>query len=231
MSIHRCPIPSYHAKTGPHEDSTLVARQARWGTRIAEELKVWMRRHWIHLLLSPLIFLLFTVVHELAHVLAASAQGAKIIDFSVLPTSENLGHMSYVFPEGSSGSYEAVSIAPYPSWILCISVVLLLCLRRSSFSFPIASSLFLWGFIGAWGDIALAGVSWLESGRGDWSHVVGQSDEIDVLAMALTWVIVLAIGYWVQTRLYREDALTKASYGIVFGLGSFALVLATSILR
>ncbi len=200
-------------------------------TGIGTELYSWMRRHWIHLLISPMVFLLFTVIHECAHVLAASAQGATITDFSVLPSGENLGHMNYHFPEGSYASHEAVSIAPYALWSTCMFAVLLLSLRRSAFSFPLASSLFLWGFLGAWGDIALAGISWLDAGGGDWSHVLGKSTEMDLLAMGAAWVIVGGIGYWVQTRLYGDGALSKASYGVVVGAGSFALLLGTSMLR
>lgn len=43
---------------------------------LGAQLRSWGRRHWIHLLLSPLVFFLFTVVHECAHVLAAYVQGA-----------------------------------------------------------------------------------------------------------------------------------------------------------
>lgn len=200
-------------------------------TGVGTELYRWARRHWIHLLISPVVFLLFTVIHECAHVLAAAAQGGTITDFSVLPSGENLGYMSYEFPEGSYASHELVSIAPYALWSLCMFAVLLLSLRRSGFSFPLASAFFLWGFIGAWGDIGLAGVSWLNGSGGDWGHVLGESSELDVLALGVAWVIVGGLGYGVQRRLYREGALSKTSYGVVALAGSLALLLGTAILR
>lgn len=201
------------------------------GSGIGSELYSWARRHWVHVLISPVVFLCFTVVHECAHVLAAAAQGATITDFSVLPSGENLGYMNYEFPEGSYGSREAVSIAPYALWSVCMFAVLLLSLRRQGLSFPLASTLFLWGFIGAAGDIALAGISWLEAGRGDWSHVLGASTDMDALAMAAASLMVVVLGYWVQKRLYRDGALRKASYGVLVGAGSFVLLFGTSMFK
>lgn len=198
---------------------------------IGQELYSWLRRHWVHLLVSPLVFLLFTVVHECAHVFAAAAQGATITDFSVLPTGQSLGYMNYQFPEGSNASHEAVSVAPYALWSMCMVAVLLLSLRRSGFSFPLASSLFLWGFIGAWGDIAIAGFSWLDAGRGDWSRVLGESTEMDVFVLGAACVVVGGLGYWVQRRLYRDGALSLVSYGILVGVGSLGIFLGTSILQ
>jgi hypothetical protein len=199
---------------------------------IGAEVVSWLRRHWLHLLLCPLIFLLFTVVHECAHVAAAWLQGATITDFSVFPSGNTLGYMNYEFPQGSNGSTELVSVAPYLLWGMCMSAAVLLSLRRSGYSLPIASSLFLWGFLGAWGDIALAGVSWLEAGRGDWAHVLGSgSTAPDALLLAFAGIIVLALGYGVQARLYRSGSLSKAGYAVLVAGGGLVLLVGASVFR
>ncbi len=195
------------------------------------EVSVWLRRHWLHIAISPLTFLLYTVAHECAHVVVAWLQGATITDVSVLPSEGSLGHMNYVFSEGSDGSTELVSIAPYLLWSGCMSVVFLLSLRRSGYSFPLASSLFLWGFLGAWGDIAMAGMSWSEAGRGDWAHVLGSSSgALDSALMAFAWLVVIVVGYGVQARLYKRGALSKASYAFLVLAGSFLWGLGTVVL-
>ncbi len=199
-------------------------------TGIGLELRSWARRHWFHILISPVAFFLYTVVHECAHAFAAAAQGATITEFSVIPNGESLGYMNYQFSEGSYGDRDLVSIAPYVLWSLCMIGVVLLSTRKRGYSFPLASTLFLWGFLGAWGDIALAGMSWVNAGRGDWGHVLGESTPIDALAMSLAWVCVLALGYLVQRRLYRSAALSKASYAIMVFAGGCALWLGTSVI-
>jgi hypothetical protein len=191
----------------------------------------WLKRHWIHFLVSPLVFLLFTVIHECAHVAAAWIQGATITDFSVLPSGSTLGYMNYTFPEGSYGSTELVSAAPYLLWGMCMSAVLLLSLRRTGYSFSLASSFFLWGFFGAWGDISLAVISWLEAGRGDWAHILGSSSTLDGMLFGGALLVVIALGYAVQRRLYRHGALRKASYATLVVGGSLVLLLGVSVLR
>jgi hypothetical protein len=184
------------------------------------ETSGWMRNHWPHLLLAPLIFFAFTVVHECAHAAAAWLQGATITDFSVIPDGVALGHMSYVFPAGAEGSHFAVSLAPYALWCASMLAVVALSFRRGGYGFAAASTLFLWAYAGAWGDIVLNAMVWLSSDSGDLSHAFGPSTALDMAIFAMANIAVVALGYRVQKRLYASRALSLPGFGALSMAGA-----------
>ncbi len=177
----------------------------------------WLRRHYVHVLLSPLIFVSYTVVHECAHALAAWLQGAVITDFSVLPSSHGFGYVRYEFAPGIEGSAELVSAAPYVLWLGCMTLTVILSTRRKGYPFAVASTLFLWGFLGAWGDVALAATAWLGAGTGDWAHALGPPTVLGAVGMVLATLVAAVLGYFVQARLYRDGQLAPGSYATLWG--------------
>lgn len=187
--------------------------------------KAWLWRHKWHLAASPVVFVLFTLAHELAHVAAASAQGATITAFSILPDGNQLGFMAYDAPDDPNFSHVVVSLAPYAMWAGLMALVSALAFLRSKpLPFALASTLFVWGFAGAFGDIALAAARWLEFG-GDLFHALGPATNEDAAIVALTCLAVPIAGYFVHRRLYGQLALAAKSYALLAGGSAIALAL------
>ena|SRR3990172_4652511 len=53
-----------------------------------------------------------TIVHECSHAVVALLMGARITDFSVMPSENTLGHMEHTAPKIPFIGNAAISIAP-----------------------------------------------------------------------------------------------------------------------
>lgn len=171
-----------------------------------------LRRHWPHLLLAVPGALLVTVLHEAAHAAVAMAQGGTLLEFVWLPGGGHWGYVSYNFPEGVSYSSFAISIAPYVLWLGFAGLALLLSLRRRKYAFWLASMIYFWLFVVPLGDIANAAFPYLRGADNDFLSAFGPPAMDAELLIGLACVVAVAIGHWLQRRLYREEGLGLAAY-------------------
>ena len=187
----------------------------------------WLSLHRWHLLATPVMLIVFTVIHESAHAAAAWAQGAVVTSFTIVPTSARWGQITYVVPEGRTVDAFTVSIAPYLLWLACMGIAIAGCIRRGSPPFWLGSTLFIWFYIGAFLDIANAWIGWLNGYENDFQHALGWPSLLDRPAFVLVWLMVMAIGYTLQRKLYGELAL----HGLTYTAGAAVLtVLALALL-
>ncbi len=72
-------------------------------TRITDapfEALRWVGRHWVHIVIAPVVVIVFTVVHEFAHAVAVWAQGGRVTEFNVIPGGGLWGYVRYEFDGG-----------------------------------------------------------------------------------------------------------------------------------
>ncbi len=179
----------------------------------------WLRRHWVHFLIAPAMLIVFTVFHEAAHAAAVVLQGGELLEFEVLPSAGEWGHISYWFAPSAPHSPEAISLASYLMWLGSMAVVASMCVPKQEWPFWIASSAFLWGFVGAGGDIANACLGWLSDrgGHNDLASVLGPAQPEHGLVLAIAVIGTIAAGYLIQKRLYRSS-LGPIEYAMLVGL-------------
>jgi len=185
--------------------------------------------HWPHVLLVVPGAIVVTAFHETAHCLAVWLQGGLVTSFEFIPSGEKWGEMRYEFPPGVAYSGALIATAPYlASFALCITTAILASGRRS-WSYAIASILFVWLFIVPMADIANAAIPYvLHNADNDLRHAFG---EVKPLAWAIgltAGMLLAAAGYWIQRRLYRERAIRLPAYAILAFAGCFLIVLVTS---
>ncbi len=181
------------------------------------EALCWLRRHWMHILIAPGMLIAFTVLHESAHAFVAWVQGARIIDFVVWPDGVRWGYVRYEFAPGQSCSRFAISIAPYAMWTISMISVTLMSLRRAKWPFWAASSMFLWGYVGAFGDIVNAWGTWalFAHSQNDMANAFGPADSWQWLLLCAAALVVVLFGFVLQSRLYRELALRWPAYALL----------------
>ncbi len=179
----------------------------------------WLRRHWVHFVITPPMLIAFTVLHESAHALLAWVQGGEIVEFVVWPDHGKWGYVRHEFAPGQSYSRLAISLAPYAMWTTSMCAVALLSLRRARWPFWAASTLFLWGYVGAFGDILNAWAPWALglSNQNDFAHAFGTADSWQRLPVLGASVVVTGFGYPLQRRLYRDGSLGWRAYAILAG--------------
>lgn len=176
------------------------------------EMGAFLRRHWPHLLLAVPGALLVTILHEAAHAAVVLAQGGTLLEFVWLPGGGSWGHVAHDFPAGMSYSSFAISIAPYVLWLGFAALALLLSLRRRKHAFWLASVIYFWLFVVPLADIANAAFPYLGGAANDFLSAFGPPSMDAELLIGLACVVAIAIGHWLQRRLYREEGLGLAPY-------------------
>ncbi|WP_395742075.1 hypothetical protein [Prosthecobacter sp.] len=176
------------------------------------EIWTFIRRHWLHALLVPPGALLVTLVHESAHAAAVLLQGGTLHEFVWLPTGELWGYVNYDPPALRPFSEFLVAIAPYLLWLFLAAMTSALSLRRRPYSFAVASTLYFWLFVTPLADVANAAFPYLVGGSNDFLHAFGPPSLAVCVAFIILSVLALVIGYPVQRRLYRSQALRLRSY-------------------
>ena len=194
---------------------------------IAKDIIGFFTTHWPHLLLLIPAVLVFTIVHEFSHCVAAWVQGGTVTEFVWLPTGGVWGYMAYTFPPGYWYSPELIAVAPYVMWLGCCGLAGLLALKRDPYPFWISSSIFVWLFIGPVADIANAAFPYaLLNANNDLRDAFGSCTWMVAFGIGLLALIVTGAGYWLQTRLYRDRRLGAVAYCT---LAASAVVLAGAI--
>ncbi len=193
------------------------------------EVLLFCKRHRVHALLLPLAAIGITALHESAHALAAIVQGGQILELVVWPGDGEWGHVQYRFPPGVAYSSTAISLAPYVMWAGLMALVMLASLRGRPWPFWVASTLFVWGFAVAYGDIAYAWLGWLSGAPNDLGRTFGAAGPEMAAALAAVSLVVAVLGYFVQRRLYGGRALSPLACGVVSALTGAALLAVTAL--
>jgi hypothetical protein len=184
---------------------------------VAQEIFCFVRMHWIHILIAPVMALLVTVIHESAHSSAVIAQGGTVTMFSWLPAAGHWGFMNYEFPEGRDYSAFAISIAPYCVWLVVAATTFCTGLACRKLPFWLASSLFVWGYVVPLGDIANTALPYLAGFENDFRHAFGRPNALMAGMISVLALVTCLAGYPLQRRLYGEQRLSLASYMVLVG--------------
>lgn len=199
----------------------IVTREA---PRFPTDLVRFLRWHWLHLVIAPLLGLtMITLLHELAHAAGVILQGGSLLELRFLPTATAFGFVRYTFPPNAAFSAEAISLAPYLMWVCLAHLALLVALLWSSIPFWAASTAFLWLFAVPMGDCAMASVGYLLGSRNDLYHALGPTSVDMALMIALTGAVAFLLGFGLQRLLYRERALRWGGYSMLV-LAGFVVI-------
>lgn len=176
------------------------------------EILQYLRSHWVHLLILPVMAIVITIVHEAAHSFAVLAQGGTVTEFSFLPSKGHWGFVNYEFPLNRSHSNFAISMAPYLLWLFMAAAVTGLAFATKRPVFWLASTLYVWGFAVPLADIGNAAFAWLTGSDNDFRHALGApSLGTGIFVCCLAAGAVVA-GLPVHRRLYAERGLSIGAY-------------------
>jgi hypothetical protein len=174
----------------------------------------WVLGLWPHLIALPVMFFVFTALHESAHALAVIVQGGEIIEFSIIPTADVYGYIQYRFPEHSTASSWFVSVSPYLMWLgVMVATSALAFVRLWNWWF--GSTMFLWGYLCPWLDIYLHWCRFQAGVRGplsDFSHAFGEPAAWGWVLLAVMATSVAVWGYYLHRRLYHDRYLSVPGY-------------------
>jgi len=181
-----------------------------------QEITTFLRKHWIHLLISIPMLVGWTILHELAHCVAALILGGSITEFVWLPSGARWGHMEYIGPGFTKGMHQLVSLAPYLAWTGFTLFAFILTLRTKPYSFTCASTIYFWLFIFPTADTANAAIPYLlwES-QNDFSNAFGKSSLLIATVLSMYGTFMGFIGYWINRQLYGDIALGWRSYALL----------------
>lgn len=178
-------------------------------------------RHWPHVLIAVPMVIGVTALHESAHALAVVVQGGEVLQFSIWPDGDRWGFVTY----RNVGSHFAVAIAPYAMWVGMMIAAAALAMSAKGWPFAPASTVFIWGYVVPFGDIANTWTMWVGGAGNDFAHAFGGAGLLGGVGLAAACVLVVVAGYPVHRRLYGEAALPLAGYAALGG-AAIALVAA-----
>lgn len=198
--------------------------------RPSSDIWRFLKSHWPHIVLAIPGAIVVTAFHETAHCVAVWLQGGTVTSFVCLPSRGKWGEMRYEFAASVPHSGELIAIAPYIASLALCLVAMVLAARGRRWSFSVASAIFVWLFIVPVADIANASIPYLfRNAANDLRQAFGEVNLTPwVLAVTMTMALV-AVGYWIQSRLYRERAVRLPAYGILAFAGFFTILFVTSL--
>ncbi len=175
------------------------------------EILRFCKRQWFVLPAVIPALVLFTLFHEAAHAAAVVLQGGRIVEFVWLPTGGLWGHIRYHF---SDENYSATTIAaaPYVMWLAASTFAAVLSLSRRKFPFVLASFIFVWLYVAPAADIANTAFPYVLGSRNDFFSVFGKPSPALTATLVVCCMVYVAAGFFVQRRLYRQDALSGRAY-------------------
>ncbi len=189
--------------------------------QIFSEILVFMKRHWVHLLLGIPMIIGWTILHELAHCLAVWTQGGTVTDFVWLPGDDHWGYMSYQAEAFSFRMQQWVALAPYLIWTMFCLFAGVLAGVSPKGSFMINSTTYVWLFIAPVADIANAAIPYLLWGmENDLHHALGTPGLLIQSGFISFSLLIVAYGFWLNRKLYHENALGLRAYTILAGLAA-----------
>lgn len=175
------------------------------------EILRFCKRQWYVLPAVVPALVLFTLFHEAAHAAAVLLQGGRLVEFVWLPTGGLWGHIRYHFTDDN---YSAVTIAaaPYAMWLAAGTSATVLSLSRHKFSFVLASFVFVWLYVAPAADIANTAFPYVLGSRNDFFSIFGGPSPSVTLTLAACCLAYVIAGFFIQQRLYRQDALSGKAY-------------------
>ena len=175
------------------------------------EILRFCKRQWFVLPAVIPALVLFTLFHEAAHAAAVVLQGGRIVEFVWLPTGGLWGHIRYHF---SDENYSATTIAaaPYVMWLAAGTLAAVLSLSRRKFPFVLASFVFIWLYVAPAADIANTAFPYILGSKNDFFSIFGRPSPALATTLAVCCLAYIAVGFFVQRRLYRQDALSGKAY-------------------
>jgi len=180
---------------------------------VFSEILLFLKKHWIHILIGIPMVVGWTILHELAHCVAAWVQGGNVTEFVWLPSAQGWGHMRYSNSEFTPLMGQLVSLAPYFLWTALCLVAVLLSRRSGGWSFKGASTIFVWLFIVPVADMANTAVPYVLWGRdNDFYSAFGAPGLLLTLGIAVFGLLLFAGGFALNKRLYRDSALGACAY-------------------
>ena len=198
---------------------------------LIDQIKGFFRGHWPHLLAAIPLGIIFTALHEFAHSAAGWLQAGTVTSFVWLPSSAGWGHMSCSFPAGAQYSMRMVTLAPYFLYLAMGLLAGALSLRRSAWSFPAASTFFVWLFVVPVADIANTAIPYaLWNTYNDFHRAFGHSSPYISTALLVLGLSVAWYGYWLNRRLYCARAVGFPAYCIL-ALAGVCMVVAAAIFQ
>ncbi|MBL9174450.1 MAG: M50 family metallopeptidase [Verrucomicrobiales bacterium] len=213
-------------KSGDHDGT-----ESRNLRSIAAEIASFLKRHWIQGVLLVPGALAVTVVHEAAHAAAVIASGGEVTQFVVIPGGREWGHVAYRFPQGVVPPSRWIALAPYVLWTVLGLGTWVLSLRSRPFSRWAAPMIWIWWFVVPFADVANAAFPYLVGGDNDFRTAFGAPGIAAWLGIVLAGLGVCLGGYPIQRRLFRDDALSAAAYGVLVGIVVFLLLAGASMTR
>ena len=175
------------------------------------------RFSWSHawmVLLAPVLVVFGTLVHELAHGLAAVLQGAEIYDIQLLPSGDKFGSISH----SAVAHPGAVMVAPVIVWTLIASTTLCLLhlVRRDALAKLAFVSLFLLPLADI--SMSVAGLVGHRANADLYRALAGL--ETEVAAVTVVAFVLFGIAGW---RALKPRVDGKLS-GLEYALGYTALL-------
>ncbi len=199
---------------------------ARESLIMFSEIRVFVWRHWPHLILAVPGLILVTLVHEAAHAGAVLLQGGLVLEFAWLPDGMRWGHVSYDLPSSSIYSLAFLDLAPYLVWLTLALTAVLLSLRRKTYPFWTASSIFFWLYIVPLGDIGNTAFPYLRGSFNDFTSVFQSPTPLAWSVIAAGVAVAVGLGFGVQRRLYGEAALSRRSCLVLVVITLLGLIFA-----
>src|ERR1051326_1915883 len=170
---------------------------------LLREILRFIRIHWVHLLILPVLVIPITAIHESAHCAAILVQGGTVTQFSCWPSAGKWGFMNYEFPHGNEYSSFAISMAPYGLWMIVAIITFVAGMIRNQFPRWLGSTLFIWGYVVPLSDIANAAFPYLIKGsENDFRHALGSPTAFLWFVILAATVASIALGFPLQGRLY-----------------------------
>ncbi len=181
-----------------------------------KDIIFFFKSHWPHLIVAIPAAVAFTALHELAHCVAVWVQGGHVTNFVWLPTGTQWGYMQYSFPIGTEYSSTAISLSPYIFWIFFCLLAGILSLRRTNWSFWIASVIYVWLFIVPLADILNTTAPYLlKNANNDLQHAFGAVRSSYALIAVIVGIAIAIYGFLLNKRLYRDRSIGFSAYCVL----------------
>lgn len=165
-----------------------------------------------HVLLAPVGLVLHTLRHELAHAAMALMLGGSVRQLSFLPDASHAGFVltepgPTMTPEQAAWFADLVSLAPYFLDVGLIAAIGLLALTDRDLSWPVATTVFLWGYALSLVDLGLNAVN----PTGDLGFTAPWRLPF-LLGCSAFLLGAWALGHPIQRRLFGERSVDLVGY-------------------
>jgi hypothetical protein len=183
--------------------------------QLKTELVSFFRLHWPHLLIAIPAALLITVLHEFAHAAAVLAQGGEVLEFSMLPSESEWGHVEFKFPSDADFSPALIALAPYGAALAVCAMAGLLGLKPGGYAPWLASSIFVWFYVAPLGEVGNAAIPYLFGEQNDLAEPLGRPGMLEWMGTVALALAGSVFGYPLQRRLYGTRAISLRTYAVL----------------